>query len=177
MGKSTTWNRCCDSVSALRKRVWQHRKGQHWLAALFMNLLIAAAALSGGTYLRMGITRDVILWRRYAIKLPVLTRGWRLFLHGLTSNMQEVTWYCGDRPPSTRLRYPDWHQRLCPIVYHWRGGFLVVMLRARPLTMDEWAAFSPARFCENEDGTIPVETKKDSFGILDGRIVAVDYGS
>jgi hypothetical protein len=36
-----------------------------------------------------GLTREVTLIRKYAIKLPKLSRGWKLFRHGLRSNAQE----------------------------------------------------------------------------------------
>ena len=53
------------------------------------------------------------------------------------------------------------------------GGWLVVMRRARPLTEQEFAALSP-----NDWGGVleMVEFKRSSFGMLDGRVVAVDYG-
>ena len=53
----------------------------------------------------------------------------------------------------------------------------VVMRRARPLTEAEWAAFDFEAFVERGDWRLPVENKDDSFGVLEGRIVAVDYGS
>lgn len=119
-----------------------------------------------------GLTREVILTRNYAIKLPKLSRGWKLFRHGLRSNAQERDF--------ARLGW----QELCPVVFALPGGWLIVMRRARPLTEAEWEAFDAAAFRGGpgehklkQGHRIPVELKKHSFGVLDGRIVAVDYGS
>ena len=43
--------------------------------------------------------------------------------------------------------------------------------RSRPATF-----VSRARKCGAEAGLVPAEYKRDSFGVLAGRIVAVDYG-
>lgn len=51
------------------------------------------------------------------------------------------------------------------------------MPRAEPLTEADWCAFDTEEFIERSDGAIPVEEKQDSFGWLNGRIVAIDYGT
>jgi hypothetical protein len=128
--------------------------------------------LTGERWNHRGLTREVILTRRYAIKLPKLSRGWQLFRHGIRSNAQE-----------REFAGRGWAE-LCPVVFALPGGWLVVMRRARPLTHAEWEAFDAAAFCGGSSEhaldrgrRIPVELKKHSFGVLDGRIVAVDYGS
>lgn len=114
---------------------------------------------------RCGIMREVFLTRRYAIKLPRLSYGWKIFLHGLLANMQEARWgKCG-------------LEELCPVIFAVPGGWLLIMRKAEPLTIEEWDAFKVDSFCEREDYTIPAERKHDSFGRLNGKIVAVDYGS
>lgn len=112
---------------------------------------------------RRGATRVVILTRRWAIKIPSFVE-WRLFLHGLLANMQERVW--------NQASFPE----LCPIAFSIPGGWLVVMQRAQPLTEEEWEDFDVEGFCNQEDYLVPAEHKRDSFGKLDGRIVAVDYG-
>jgi hypothetical protein len=112
---------------------------------------------------RIGATRLVFLWRGLAFKLPA-THSWRNFLNGLLANMTERA--CG------RVSLPGF----CPVVFSLAGGFLVVMRRARPLTPAEWAGFDPVAFCLRGDYSIPAEPKEDSFGVLDGAIVAIDYG-
>lgn len=110
-----------------------------------------------------GVTRLVILTKNYAFKIPNFLNGWRMFLHGLICNMHEKMW------SNTK-----WEQ-LCPIVFAAWGGWLVVMKRARPLTDEEWDKFDCEAFVK-EPNLLPVETKKCSFGVLNGKIVAVDYG-
>jgi len=66
---------------------------------------------------------------------------------------------------------------LCPVVFSIPGGWLVVMRRAEMLSDAEWQAFDPEAFCVGQERIIPAEFKKDSFGRLDGRIVAIDYGN
>lgn len=120
----------------------------------------------GAWWNRFGVTREVALNGNVAIKLPKLTYGWKMFLCGLLANMQE-------REFST-LQWPE----LCPVIFAIPGGWLIVMRRARELTDAEWAAFDAESFCKRPDGTlIPAEFKSDSFGKLDGKFVAVDYGN
>jgi hypothetical protein len=115
---------------------------------------------------RQGITREVILTRRYAIKIPKLACGWKHFLWGLLANMQERT-----------LSKAGWPE-LCPVVFSLPGGWLLVMRRAGILTDADWASFNAKAFCETPNYFVPAEQwKQDSFGKIDGRIVAVDYGS
>lgn len=90
---------------------------------------------------------------------------WRLFLHGLLANMQEAKF--------SKTGWPE----LCPVLFAFPGGFLIVMRRARPLTRSEFDSLDLERWIEKEAYTIPAEPKMDSFGWLDGRLVAVDYGS
>lgn len=117
--------------------------------------------------LAYGTTRTVILIGRYAIKFPAMTE-WRLFLLGLLANMQERNF--------SRCGWPE----LCPVLFSVSGGWLVVMRRARALTDDEWLAMSEPdlhAFINKPEYCIPAEIKCDSFGWLDGKLVAVDYGN
>ncbi|QSA96603.1 hypothetical protein [Methylococcus sp. EFPC2] len=120
----------------------------------------AASALT----VELGATRAVLLVGRMAIKVPRLST-WRTFLNGLLANMQEREFW--------RTRWAE----LCPVLFSLPGGWLVVMPRAKPLTDADWCAFDTEEFIERSDGVIPVEEKQDSFGWLNGRIVAIDYGT
>jgi hypothetical protein len=111
--------------------------------------------------MKQGATRNVFLIGRYAIKIPRLVE-WRLFLNGLLANMQEVT-----------FSETKWEE-FCPVLFHFPLGFMVVMKRCDPLTRYQWDSFDVDAFREN---VMFVENKMDSFGILNGKIVAVDYGS
>jgi hypothetical protein len=104
-------------------------------------------------------------WNKQGITVPKLIYGWHKFLCGLLANMQEATF--------GRAGYPE----VCPVLFALPGGWLLVMRRAVMLTDEEWAAFDPKAFCETPNYVIPAEFKQDSFGKLDGRIVAIDYGN
>lgn len=114
---------------------------------------------------RQGATRIVVLTRRHAIKIPNVCDGWRLFLSGLLANMQE-----------RRVSALGWPE-LCPVNWSIPGGWVVVMPRAKVLSDGEFFAFDVKGFVEQQDYTLPVETKPNSFGWIDGRIVAIDYGN
>lgn len=65
---------------------------------------------------------------------------------------------------------------LCPVLFSVPGGWLLVMRRAKPLSDAEWCSVHP-EWGYREEYVVPVEMKRDSFGVLDGRIVAIDYGT
>lgn len=111
---------------------------------------------------RKGATRYVVLTKSRAYKFPSFA-SWNLFLHGLLANMQEHSFY----------KLSD---AMCPVIGYIRGGFLVVMPRAVPLTDEEYESFDVVGFLDRETFLIPAENKQSSFGKLHGRIVAVDYG-
>lgn len=120
-----------------------------------------------------GVTRMVVLFGQWAIKLPTVMYGWKFFLYGFLANMQERDWAGFD-------------DRLCPILYTAPGGLFVVMPRCQILTDDEFVEHVHddwARMLDKETGfplpysaDLPVELKTCSFGWLNGKIVAVDYG-
>lgn len=113
---------------------------------------------------RYGTHRTVYLIGKYAIKRPVFVE-WRLFLKGLLANMQEAQF--------SRTGWPE----LCPVVFACPGGFFIVMRRAEPLDFDTFWLMNVSTFQNRGSYHVPVENKLDSFGVLDGRVVAVDYGS
>jgi hypothetical protein len=91
-------------------------------------------------------------------------RSWQSILFGLINNMNEAR--------SGRLGQSGF----CPVVFALPGGFLTVMPRVRTLSDDEFGAFDAEQFCERGAYRIPAEPKPDSFGWLNGEVVAVDYG-
>lgn len=121
-----------------------------------------------------GSNRLVFLTRRYAFKIPNVRR-WFQVCWGLIDNMQE-------RRANGLGRFGRRQDGICPVVFSLPGGFLNVMPRARPLTDAEWASFDPYAHCRRRDesGTeywISAEPKRDSFGVLGGEILAIDYGN
>lgn len=111
-----------------------------------------------------GTHRLTLLIGRWALKVPHL-RSWRMFLQGLLGNMQE-------RDFSTLSS-----DKLCPIVLSLPGGFLNVMPRCNPVTETAWENLDAEffQYDDTHDCPLPVECKRDSFGVLNGRVVCVDY--
>lgn len=82
--------------------------------------------------------------------------------------MQEVTFSQGQWP------------ELCPVKFHIPGGFLVVMPRCQslPETDETTQAIGEAMHAAERKGyIIPAEGKANSWGLLGGRLVALDYGN
>lgn len=115
---------------------------------------------------KVGSTRLVVLVWDFAIKLPRLY-SWKSFLCGILANMQENEF--------SRLRLKE----LCPVLFCSWGGFVTVMPRCEEVRLADWDSFNYWEFVDGPDPSciLPVEEKRSSFGILDGRIVAIDYGS
>lgn len=113
--------------------------------------------------IKHGATRTVILTKKYAFKFPYIRR-YKNFLLGLLANMQE-------------LEFDSLNdERLAKVIYHLPCGFLIVMKRAEPLTWFDKKFL--ACFCAKriKGFALPVELKQDSFGYIDGKLVAIDYG-
>ncbi|MDZ7824432.1 MAG: hypothetical protein U5K75_10635 [Ahrensia sp.] len=110
---------------------------------------------------RTGSTRTVILTKNYAIKIPNC-QTWRTFLKGLLANDQERDCW--------RMKHP----LLCPVLFALPTGLFIVMPRARNLTHEEWLSMD---IDDLDTEGLLVEKKIDSWGKLDGRFVAVDYGN
>ncbi len=72
-----------------------------------------------------GATRLVFFVGKYAFKFPS-AKEWRLFLHGLLANMQEVVF--------SKAGWPE----LCPVLFHLPLGLMVVMPRCQPLTEEDY---------------------------------------
>jgi hypothetical protein len=102
-----------------------------------------------------GRNRFVILTRRNAIKIPSL-RCWRDFLFGVLNNLNEAQW-------------SREHAAYCPVRWISPLGFVLVMPRAERIAESDFRDMSvPA---------LPgVEMKASSWGLLGGRLVALDYG-
>lgn len=109
----------------------------------------------------------VFLTAHYAFKIPRLD-SWRLFLYGLLGNIHEKQWV------------NDVGDYVCPIIFYAPGGFLSVMPRCEQ-RHGLYEKFR-ASFERSDEDTARilsniVEDKDESVGVLNGKIVAVDYGS
>ena len=112
--------------------------------------------------MKKGTTRYVFFIGKYAIKIPSM-HSYTNFLWGLLANMQEVKF--------NSLR----DNRLCPIIFNIPFGILNIMPKCDAINEDQFKDILSSNFRESPF-IIPVESKIDSFGILENKIVAVDYG-
>lgn len=116
--------------------------------------------------MKRGCNRVVFLVGQWAFKFPrptgheMCTSGWRNFLYGLLNNMNE--------------RETSGRPGACPVIWSFPGGFLNVMPRVEELSEAEFFELDWVRFCK--ENSLKVEPKRDSFGKLNGQVVAVDYG-
>ena len=82
-----------------------------------------------------GVTRHVILVGSYAVKIPRLNYGYRLFILGLLANHQEHEF---SRSGYTNL--------VCPVLFYLQFGLLSVMPRCKLVTEAEYAGLDLAAF-------------------------------
>lgn len=124
-------------------------------------------------YLKTGATRRVFLIGKYAFKVPFAWPGtgnafcgiFRRLRDGLFANRCEMV-YSGTSFSGNGAGF------VCnPVVFALPRGLLVVQRRALPIDNDTFDTLEEA--C----AWSPVEYKPDSFGFVDGELVAVDYGA
>lgn len=108
-----------------------------------------------------GRNRLVVLIGPYTLKLPSL-RCRRDLLFGLLNNLDEAAYFRDKAVPAA-----------CPVLWCAPGGWLLVMPRARPLTVSEFAKIDHLALAGDRVG---VEHKVDSYGHLRGSVVVLDYG-
>jgi hypothetical protein len=95
---------------------------------------------------------------------------------GLACNRHEAQIWRRNRNHPTR------GPRLCPVLWSAPGGWLVVMLAAEPVDDDfniaevdvehgDWWDYIPG------GDEWPCEPKREDWGVLNGRLVAVDYAA
>lgn len=116
--------------------------------------------------IRRGICRTVLLTKRYAIKFPSTRRynpGWLKGLmwsisRGIQANLSEHAWSSVDG--------------VCPVLWSF-GGIINVYPRAELLPdygpEIDYASIAPS--------FVPTDKKRDNVGMLDGRLVWIDYDS
>lgn len=104
-----------------------------------------------------GRNRFVLLTRRHAVKFPSM-RCWRDFLFGLLNNMHEAQAHSE-------------HPAYCPVLWASPLGLAIVMPRARVMGLEEFY-----RIVRSLPTDTVAEMKPSSWGWLNGRAVAIDYG-
>lgn len=116
-----------------------------------------------------GATRTVFVFSKYVVKVPRLKNRKSFFAalyQGLLSNLQERYW--------SKFNYPQ----LCPIVFSDIFGLFIVMPYCEPI--DEVLSDPEfQKFIKINDswGTVPAENVLENFGLLNGRLVIIDYGT
>lgn len=113
-----------------------------------------------------GSTRWVLVINKFVFKIPSFY-SWRNFLNGLLCNMQEIQF----------SKCIDMNNKLCPVLFYLPGGFLVIMPKVRVLQQNELPKYLLEQFCTENQMHLPVEIKYDSFGFLNSKLVAIDYGT
>lgn len=113
-----------------------------------------------------GSSRLVLLIGGYAIKVPRLS-GFKRIRQGMYCNLAERTAWA-------EQRYPN----LCPLLWAANGGWVNIMVRASPMTFDEFDAWTNSDEWPHLHGVnTPYEYKEQDAGFLpDGRMVMIDYG-
>ena len=115
---------------------------------------------------RKGITRIVLVFDTFVIKIPNFTYCWGHFLQGLISNINEnKTW-----------KYHPKKELLCPIIWSSWGGWILVMKKAIPCKWlsknGEKIDYSKWIICG-----LGGDDKPENYGILNNGVVKIDYGS
>jgi hypothetical protein len=114
-----------------------------------------------------GVTRLVFLVGNYAIKIPKPVI-WNHFLRGLIANMEErLIWMIVNIPETAITHTKDY---LCPVVWASWGGWILIMKRTEPVDPQSW---EPIKELE----VVCRDHKPDNYGMLDGRLVMIDYAA
>jgi len=123
-------------------------------------------ALSNMFKLAFGATRIVILLKDRVIKLPNPLNGWIPFFEGFLSNYREgCTWFGEDLSIEEK-------GKLCPVLSFSSSGFWLIMQRVDRVLEDEVdSLYDPENFKD-----ITLDDKPDNFGVLNGKVVVIDYG-
>jgi hypothetical protein len=154
---------------------------------------------------RLGAARTIVLTRHHVLKFPGRWTWagrhwwWDFLLRGLLSNMQEAKFAAEGWPELCPVRFSvgggflivmprarplteaewqrfnyrafvtrgEWYveENFDALACEWRQGDLGQPLHSLVLGN-----------AEPDAGMVPAEYKRDSFGVLNGRVVAVDYG-
>jgi hypothetical protein len=120
--------------------------------------------------IRAGVTRTVLLVGRWAVKVPSLrgigpapmTMRGRVagFCRGVLANQSEYTWHTVE----------GFQGRVAPVLRSWPWGVVQVYPRCEPAPCD-----AELFFLYPDPGDGAEVGKHENFGLLDGRLVRVDY--
>lgn len=120
-------------------------------------------------HIRRGLTRTVLITKKYAIKVPSFRTGcgyhfrdrfWSLS-RGWLANDSELTWWNNSKDPA-----------LCPVLKSWLWGWVQVYPRCELIDVEIDLKDYP-----KPEYRFPGDRKNDNLGILNGRLVWIDYDS
>lgn len=112
-------------------------------------------------YILNGTMRRVFIVKDIVIKIPLNINGW-------LANINEIhNWY----------KYKSYRQYLCPIMAHDLLGVVVVMKRVQPIKSLD--GYDTSFIGDIIDNVHPVfnDIKECNFGLLNGKLVKIDYGN
>lgn len=113
--------------------------------------------------IKQGQTRIVFLVGNYAIKIPNFLKGYKQFLYGLISNLQEK-------------EFSRTNPYLLPVKHSLFGSLIVIMPRC--IVLDKNLPLKAFYVITTSLGVYPkVDYKPESFGIWKGRVYVIDYGT
>lgn len=117
--------------------------------------------------IKKGTNRFVLLIGQYAIKIPMITYGHLLFLHGCYANYQERH-YC---KMMKGVEGDKFYRLVAPSVFCSLFGLVQIQKRCEELSF-EMTEEHLALFDSVRGG----ECKSQNFGFYEGRLVCLDYG-
>jgi len=117
-----------------------------------------------GLQVEVGVSRAVILTRRWAIKIPHPGRSLRMFLIGMIGNMDERLWSRFD-------------ERLCPVRYCAPGGLFLVMPRVQVVFREDSDLEREDVWLFFDEVPLVQDWNPENFGLLDGNLVCLDYAT
>lgn len=113
-----------------------------------------------------GITRLVIIFNSFVIKVPRIDHGHVNFLYGCLANWKERQFY----KKFKNILYLTARDLVIPSLWCSWFGLFQIQKRAQPLDRE----LTPKEIHKFKD--ICTDSKKENFGIYEGRVVCVDYG-
>ncbi len=117
-----------------------------------------------------GVTRIVLVLKKIVIKIPNFTCQWDHFLKGILANINESRtwkWNTGNYEKGTSYL-------LCPVIWCSWGGWLLVMRKAETMSWEEWE--KSEWYNDQHRKHFPGDDTVSNYGILNGRLVKIDYG-
>lgn len=118
--------------------------------------------------IKTGITRWVILTDKYAIKFPNPSYSLSNFLQGWIANITEYnTWTIFN---SEDIENKEIRNIICPVLKQYLWGFISIMPKCKEVPKNQFPEINPHLNIVNWG-----DYKIDNYGLLNGRLVCLDY--